>query len=686
MKSRGLLLILLVLLSQLPLLFAQIPVDTDDFVVRHRVLSEDESLKPRQVRDGRYYIIDVGFPISEDVYNVLSDEVTLERFMAPSYYIIKGDRDAIERLDALDLIGDIWRYTSKYNVEPSLVDKETLIAEIVMFPSTSPERRLNRFEWYGDVITVHDRTVLVETKGKRLDSLAKTEGVEFVREYVQPEVFNDAAVTITGVDQGREARDVYGEGQIIAIADTGLDTGVLDSSMHDDFQGRILDLQDLTICCSSSPDDLNGHGTHVAGIALGDGTLSNSIPSTNQYSGSYAGVAPKAQLIFQAIGDDSGTTAVYPPMINPGLFTPAYDQGARIHSNSWGIYSPTFFGTYHTPAQDIDSFIWGKKDMTIVFAVGNWAYQSGAYQSDTIAPHAVAKNAISVGGTENFKPTIADPPSIADDPDDLYLSGGRGPTDDGRVKPDVVAPGTEIFSTKSRVAPFPGGTCTKTTSSSGSYNIGPDYATCIGTSMATPHIAGMVALLREFYQTTKNVKNPSAALLKASLINSGEDIGYGIPSDETGWGRANLDNVLSDTHDLFFLDETKGLATGQKQTCQIDNVGSGHPFKITVVWSDKEAAILSPIHLVNDLDLVVKGPNGVKYFGNDFTAPFASEKDHINNVEQVIIDNPAAGDYSLTIKGKNVPFPKQPFAMVLTYNQVMGRSGYLTYPILCNMV
>ena len=219
---------------------------------------------------------------------------------------------------------------------------------------------------------------------------------------------------------------------------------------------RILSIVDVATSSSTGPDDDRGHGTHVAGIALGNGVLSGSNPSTNNYDGSYAGVAPKANLIFQAIGvDDPGSNALLPPALIAGLFQPAYNQGARIHSNSWGVNS---FGMYTPYSRDIDQFIWDHKDMNILYAVGN----SGMSGTDTIATHAVAKNAISVGGSENYKPSIADPFAIANDTNELYPGTGRGPTDDGRIKPDILVPGTEIFSTRSRIAPaWPSGACTK---------------------------------------------------------------------------------------------------------------------------------------------------------------------------------------------------------------------------------
>ena len=132
------------------------------------------------------------------------------------------------------------------------------------------------------------------------------------------------ATVITGVVNERTDYAIYGDGEIIAVADTGLDRGVNDATMHNDFQGRILSITDVATCCSTSPDDNYGHGTHVSGTALGNGVLSGSNPGSKSYSGSYAGVAPETELVFQAIGDDNASlNVVHPPALISGLFQPS---------------------------------------------------------------------------------------------------------------------------------------------------------------------------------------------------------------------------------------------------------------------------------------------------------------------------------------------------------------------------
>jgi len=316
--------------------------------------------------------------------------------------------------------------------------------------------------------------------------------------------------------------------------------------------------------------------------------------------------------------------------------------------------------------------------MVIVFAAGNNAF----FGNTSITPQATAKNILAVGGSENYKPLLEDNRGTADNPNDLYLGTSRGPTVDGRVKPDVMAPATEVFSTRSRVA-VPGitgtnATCYKNVSNTpGLWDLESNYTSCTGTSMATPHVAGMALLTREYYRTQRKASSPSAALVKATLINGAMDMGFGTPSNETGWGRVNLSQSLPDVQqmpsdekrELFFVDEKTGLSTGGKKEYTI-TASKGRPLKITLVWTDKESALGAAKNLVNDLNLIVTDPDGKVYHGNDFKAPFDDKTDTLNNIEQVRIASSGAGKYTISVVASNVPFPQQTFALVASYTRL----------------
>jgi hypothetical protein len=266
-------------------------------------------------------------------------------------------------------------------------------------------------------------------------------------------------------------------------------------------------------------------------------------------------------------------------------------------------------------------------------------------------------------------PTGTDP--IGPDPNDEAPNWGhmaafssRGPTDDGRIKPDVVAPGTNVLSTMSSQASSCGW---------GNGELGDKYCMNGGTSMSNPLVAGAATLVRDWYEQVKGHATPSAALVKATLVNTAVDIaGYGdgsqeaglpIPNNHEGWGRVNLANVAADGRAFYDGDSVN---TGDTASYPVI-VSGGAPFKVTLVWSDYPASTSASKALVNDLDLVVTGPDGT-FYGNVFSGGWSQtggSADRTNNVENVYVQSASAGIWTVEVRGYNVPYGPQPFALVV---------------------
>jgi len=236
----------------------------------------------------------------------------------------------------------------------------------------------------------------------------------WVEPYVPPRLVNDVARGEGIMDATAIWRDLglYGDGQIVAVCDSGLDVGVNDDRLHDDFEGRVVALydRDQDLLSLDGADDLcSGHGTHVAGSVLGNGATSGSDPVNHDYATGYAGLAPEARLVFQAV-----EWAAAPPdrcllwgLMSLGdlntLYQEAYDDGARIHTNSW---TSAVNGLYTAQSQQTDQFAWNHKDFTILFAAGNEGIDSdvdGVVDLDSIGAPATAKNCIAVGASENMR-------------------------------------------------------------------------------------------------------------------------------------------------------------------------------------------------------------------------------------------------------------------------------------------
>ena len=507
--------------------------------------------------------------------------------------------------------------------------------------------------------------------------IARQRGVAWIEPKLERKLHNNVGRGIMNVPSLWTGYGIFGSGETVAVADTGLDTGSL-STISADFYGRVFKYYKLGR--PSKWDDPNGHGTHVCGSVLGNGSLSGSNPATHNYSTSFAGSAPEAQLIIQSILDVLGGLGGIPANLGD-LFLPPYNVGARIHSNSWGAANA---GLYDTDARNLDTFAWNHKDMTILFSAGNEgidANSNGVIDLDSMSTPATAKDCITVGAIENYRlsggaqstygaywPTDypADPiksDRVSNNSSGMVAFSSRGPCDDGRIKPDICSPGTNIISARSHVSGA--GTLW------GVYDA--NYVYSGGTSMSTPLTAGSCALLREYYRTQKSYSTPTSALIKGTLINGARDIypgQYGTgdyletpvrPNSVEGWGAVDLASILilSGLREFRYDDYTTGLSTGGSRVYNYTLNGTAHPFRVTLVWTDYPGALYASPALVNDLDLTVTTPTGGTLYGNGTT-------DRTNNVEGVDINSPATGAYTVTVNAYNVPSGPQPFALVVS--------------------
>jgi hypothetical protein len=236
---------------------------------------------------------------------------------------------------------------------------------------------------------------------------------------------------------------IDGDGQIVGHSDSGLDNGQNGPMLHPAFRGRVAKV--FALGRPNPPDwsDRGGHGSHTAGSILG--------------CASFHGVAPKAKLVHQSLDDEAGQLRGIPATLN-ALFQQAYDEGARVHSNSWGVSAIVEFmgerrnvnGGAYIRGREVDDWTWNNgspRDMLVVFSAGNdgdFATQGGR---TTVTSPGTAKNSLTVGACKNLRPAAG---PDGDNVDDLASFSSKGPTLENRVKPDVVAPGTWIASVKTQ--------------------------------------------------------------------------------------------------------------------------------------------------------------------------------------------------------------------------------------------
>ena len=429
--------------------------------------------------------------------------------------------------------------------------------------------------------------------------------------------------------------DLDGSGQIVAVADAGLDED------HGDFGTRVVGNYDV-IGDGSTADKHSGHGTHVSCTVLGDG-----------FRGGYGGVAQAADLYFQAMENDNTGNFQSPSLNN--LLNTAYNAGARTHTNSWGSSAASQQAKYNSETEDVDDranyydrYYNGVEGLTILFAAGNDGPNSG-----TVSPPATAKNVISVGNHKN---------RYSGSPDVMMSGSSRGPTEDGRIKPDLVAPGGYVRSCRAQEA---GDTGSATWTSN-------YYLEYTGTSMATPNAAGAALMVREYLEEIAQRPSPQGALVKGLLVLGAQDIGSrDIPNDDEGWGRINLRNSLAPPggQGIWVDDRSVMSGTGNSKSYAF-NVSQGNGlFKVVLTWSDERGSRFSTAQLVNDLDLEVTAPDGTVYLGNDFSngrSATGGTRDSINNLEVVLIDAAATGTWTVKVRDAQHSGSKtQPYALAV---------------------
>jgi subtilisin family serine protease len=519
-----------------------------------------------------------------------------------------------------------------------------------------------------------------------------------------------------------------GSTQTVAVADTGLGNGTATGAfahIESSRIGAIFNWPGASGGCFTSVtndgaiDVDSGHGTHTAVSAVGAGGT----------GGVGRGTAPGARLVFQALENWATTSSfcktfygvldgyylVGIPTDIRQLFQQAFDAGARIHSNSWGSDAA---GAYTTDSVNADRFIWSNPDMTVTFSAGNAgidANSDGIIDADSMGAPATAKNVISVGASESDRqghwecdatltyttcgtqggqntlftygaawPTDYPAEPIKSDPsagnaEQMAAFSSRGPANDGRIKPDVVAPGTWILSGYSDK--FQQQYDASANPQNGLYQYDgwgipydSNYKYMGGTSMSNPLVAGGAAVVRDFYQKAAG-HNATAALVKATLVNSAVDLldenndgnldnANPIPNRHEGWGRVNLAAATDGSR--RFVDGT----TLRTNTSVMYSVAvTGTTFKATLAWSDYPSTTFAAKNLVNDLDLIVRSPDGAAtYLGNVFAGGWSQTggaSDRTNNVENVYIEGAAAGTWTVEVRGYNVPIGPQPFSLVV---------------------
>lgn len=431
-------------------------------------------------------------------------------------------------------------------------------------------------------------------------------------------ISNHRLTSIQTTDNWSNGKKLDGTGITIAIGDDG------NLGDHIDFEGRVL-------TNSSDVSSTINHSDHCCGIICGAGNFNPTVK----------GQARGALLRVYNNYD--------PYNLFPSLYT---DDTVRVVSHSLG---QTCNSGYNSNARTSDQILNSYSSLMYVHSAGNSGTTScgGLAGFKTITGGFKAgKNVITVGNLS--KSDVIDP------------SSSRGPLPDGRIKPEISAVGSSVNSTQP--------------------NNG--FTVMSGTSMACPAVAGNVAVLMQAYKLKNNGTEAPAALLKTILMNSADDLGNTGPDFIYGYGRVNMRKAVKTVDDARYLSST--ITTNVTNTHTITIPSSVSTAKVMIYWADKEATAGAAKSLVNNIDAKLLSTDNTEYLpwvidlsaGQDVTTcstPAVTGTDSVNNMEQIQIDNPAAGNYTLQVLGKKIASGPQKYYVV--YEFTYANEIVVTHPI-----
>jgi PKD repeat protein len=390
---------------------------------------------------------------------------------------------------------------------------------------------------------------------------------------------------------------------------------------HIDFKGRLTNFATGTG---------QSHGDMTTGIAGGAGNLNPTI----------RGMASGATLFAYNIGNYPQVVDAVANYNNHGIViaSTSYSQGCNEYT------ADTQFG---------DQLLFDNPQIQFVFSggnngSGNCNYGAGSGWGNITGGYKQGKNVVACGNLDALE--VLDP------------SSSKGPASDGRIKPDICSNGRDQMSTNEN----------------NTYQVGG------GTSAASPGIAGIFGQMFQAYKEINSVANPPAALIKACLLNSAEDIGNPGPDFTYGWGRVNAYRALTTLEENRYL--TDSVTQGNSNTHTITVPSGVEEVRVMVYWSDVGGAALSAPSLVNNINMTVTDPGSVVWNPwildptpnvANLTAPAVRGVDSLNNAEQVTLATPVAGSYTVTINGYALPSTGQRYYLVWEFrtNEVT-----LTYP------
>ncbi len=666
-------------------------------------------------------------PVKEEWLNEVHENsgVKFVNYIPNNAYLISGTKEQFNKLSTFnfDYIHWLGEYSNNMRMQPGVIEKAVLggVAKysIQLFADDDLNAEtLDMIQLFSENNFSKERmdklgfiNCSALLSGEQVQTLSKQRDVISINLYYEMQLHGERQALVMAdkflpdgtlplpktdsylewfIDKGFTQQQFIDSGFIVDVTDDGFDNGNALNPGNSEFcisnnasaYSRVA-YAEIAIGTSgiSNPAGAGGHGnlnlSIIGGFNNGTGTPTNVDPQGYHYG---LGIAPFVLLGSTKVFTDSGSWG------NPSLtqmVNKQYADGARIHSDSWGANTPLYTveaQTFDYLTRDASISETGNQEMVFVFSAGN----SGPSASSMGTP-GTAKNVFTVGGSENYDADLnytdgsGITPAGADNVNDITSFSSRGPTKDGRIKPDIVAPASHIHGAASQYAGYIGDGVSDKYNPLGQTK----YAESSGTSHSCPAVSAASALLRQWFINNGDGP-PSPAMNKAWIMNSARYLtgAYGnddLPSNSQGMGATSLETMLDDTP-RFFVDQASELLfteSGREFSFVGEIVDTQKMFRVTLAWTDAPGSTTGAAY-VNDLDLIVLVDN-VPYYGNVFTknqSVIGGSGDRMNNVESVFLPAGLRGSVeikvlSVNIAGDGVPendtWLDQDFALV-AYN------------------
>ena len=588
-------------------------------------LFRKETILPALFGDAYFVVVQFdALPVKQVQENLQRAGVQLEGYLPGNAYLatIKKDFDFASAgkfgLTSINTVLPVYKISKQLmNYDPANIKKNNALVAVSYFTTLKKGDVEKELQNAGAIIVITKYTtaniIFIEANKKTINNIAALPFVSILGLQVLKDkplnYFTRAAHGVSSLN-ALNGKNLNGKGVTIGIGDNA------DISTHVDFSGRLI---------GRTPLPPGNHGTHVSGTLAGAGIINVK----------YHGMAPKATIINEFFSDVITNAPTYITDNNMVLTNNSYYSAEDKCPGE---------GEYDVLSNYIDKQTGRYKELLHVVASGNdgsltcsaFPASFGTVKSGWQS----AKNVLTVGAINIRDYSIAS-------------FSSRGPVNDGRIKPEITANGWAVTSTQ----------------------VNNTYGGQYGTSMACPAVAGAVSLMYERYRQLHGGTNPTSALMKALVCNTAEDLGNAGPDYSFGFGMLNARRAVEAIEQKNYF--INSIANGGSLARTINVPANTKRLKVMLYWADTAAAPNAATTLVNDLDITVTEPSSILHrplilnAASQRVNDIATEgADHTNNIEQVVIENPAEGNYTVNIAGFSVPYGPQEY--VVSYEIVQS--------------